>query len=99
KSLFKVLPNLDARGYSHGFTATGKKKSVAIQCSTHGWDDKKNEFYEIQNGPECSIVVGTAYDINNDEEDHSKWIADRAPQSVKKDAKSGTKEVKKAKKK
>jgi hypothetical protein len=88
KSLFNVLPNQDVYGYYHGFTATGKKKAVRIECRTHSWDDKKGDFFKLENGPACDIYVTEAFDPNSGEGDNSKWIADRAPQSVGKDAKA-----------
>ncbi len=80
-SLFNALPGMDATGYNHGFTATGQKKAVVITCKTKSFDEKKEEFVTIANGPLCTIVVTEKF-VPSPDSDDSKWIYNREPQSV-----------------
>ena len=82
-SLFNSLPSQNVLDNLRGFTATGKKKSVVIECSTEKWLEKQQTHVPIKDGPECQIRVEAVFNANDGERDNSKWIKTREPQSTK----------------
>lgn len=87
-SLYNALPTMDVYNIQRGFTATGKKKSVRIVCEALKYNEKTDTAEKIAGGPLCSIEVAKVFTGTGG--DDSKWINDRAPQSVK-DLKKGKK--------
>lgn len=71
-SLFNVLPALSVYRNSRGFTARGQKKAVYIGCDTETYDQKKEDFVKIANGPICTIEVKKTFKPG-DMGDDSKW--------------------------
>ena len=80
-SLFNALPINDVMDSTRGFTATGKKKSVVINCSRTTWSEKKQDFDVISGGPVCTISVAKAM-VKDGESDYQKWVNTRTPQNV-----------------
>jgi hypothetical protein len=81
-SLFNALPMNDVMNNTRGFTATGKKKSVAIHCSKGTYNEKTNGLDDIPGGPLCTISVDKAL-VQDEYGDFQKWYKEREPQSVK----------------